>query len=106
MSNIVNIPAFTLRLLVVILTPTFGFAASFLEGQQARSIGHLLDDPREVIDSGPGVRVRLVSLRLDPPRKAHHGDVYASRTSFFQSLPGFALWSFSNKVKWTIQFLE
>jgi hypothetical protein len=95
-----------LRLLVVILTFTFGFTASLLEGQQVRSIGHLLDDPREILDSGPGVRVRFVSLRLDPPRKAHHGNVYASRTSFFQSLPGFGLGSLSNEVKWTIQLLE
>ena len=95
-----------LRLLVVILTFTFGFTVSLLAGQQVRNIGHLLDDPREIINSSPGIQVRFVSLRLDPPRKAHHGNVYASCTSFFQSLPGFSLWSLSNEVKWTIQLLE
>jgi hypothetical protein len=93
-------------LLIVLLAFTLRFTASLLEGRCVRSIGHLLDDPREVIDSGPGIGVRFVSLRLYPPQKAHHDNVYASHTSFFQSLPGFSLWSLSNEVKWTIQPLE
>ena len=57
------------------------------------TVHHLLDNPGNVVHSGPGNGVSFYKLRLNPPGKPDNDHIYSSCSTFPQSIPSFSWWN-------------
>ena len=76
---------------------THSYMMDFIDQDLAIYILHLLDNPWEITDGGPGIGVMYSTLGLNPLRQTHNNGIYATHASFPQHLPLFTLRSLVDK---------